>query len=333
MPQFVKVWHPIDKKKQLPFLKFGDLETHTGSDKLNALHQKLQKETDQIVVRDLLSEELFTWEPLSFGTYTSESVLDSLKQIQTHCMRAPLVSKQKFPVIVYHHGTMGSATENHLMAEYFASHGYIFISCNFHLPYSKRTFGMMECTSCDDGEINNITAFAKTLSRSSEIYFIGHSWGAQAGWYSLAKNKVVTGFVSMETTIEYKTDTLEIKDKWPCVYSSLKESDQQLTMPVLLMANTMDSLPFRFFQEESSQKMYYASSKGEFIHESFTSLYLLRYFLHPTIHQPDLSSLESQLALYTRHIQMMDDFFHSICTRKKNNFSLNYPEFYISHTD
>ena len=51
---------------------------------------------------------------------------------------------------------------------------------------------------------------AESLTRSNKLFYIGHSWGAQAGWYTLHEKNLADAFVSLETTIEFKTDTNEL---------------------------------------------------------------------------------------------------------------------------
>jgi dienelactone hydrolase len=328
-PMFVKVWHPIKKDTAQESLSFGAIHRPISDAKHKNVYQELLAQTDTIIKNNLLAEELFTWDPLHFGELNANDVLDSLMNLQTNSVYRTLSKKSKFPVIVYHHGTQGSADENSLMAEFFASRGYIFVSANFHLPYEDKILGIEETTMCLDIQIKSLISFAESLTRSNTLFYMGHSWGAQVGWYTLHQKGLAEAFVSLETTIEFKTDTNEIKDKWPCVYESLITKKQKLKTPVLIIANTGNDKPFTFFEGAGIKSRIEVSAKEEFLHESYTSLYLMRYFLEPKIHQPDFSALENQLKLYEQHVLLIDEYLRNY-KRKKIDLGKFSDHFFIS---
>jgi dienelactone hydrolase len=328
-PMFVKVWHPIEKNASDEFLSFESIHRPSADAKHKSVFHELLSQTDTIIKNNLLAEELFTWEPLNFGELTTDDILDSLMQLKTNSVYHILNKKSKFPVIVYHHGTQGCADENHLMAEFFASRGYIFVAANFHLPHQNMIFGLTETTYCTDIQIKSLLSFAESLTRSNKLFYIGHSWGAQVGWQTLHEKGLADAFVSLETTIEFKTDTNEIEEKWPCVYESLVTLNKKINVPVLLLANTGNDKPFSFFKDTGTKSMIEASAKQEFLHESYTSLYLWRYFLEPGIHQPDAKALENQIDLYEKHLLLIHAYLQN-CHRKKIDLG-NYSEhFYIT---
>lgn len=328
-PMFVKVWHPIVKPTVPEFLSFQEIHRFESDTKHKTVYHELQAQTDTVIKNNLLAEELFTWDPLQVGQLNADDVLDSLMNLQTNSVYRTLSKKSKFPVIVYHHGTQGSADENSLMAEFFASRGYIFVSCNFHLPYENKILGIEETTMCLNIQIQSLIKFAENLTRSNKLFYIGHSWGAQVGWYTLHQKGLADAFVSLETTIEFKTDNNEIKDKWPCVFESLVTRNQKIKTPVLLIANTGNDKPFSFFENTSTKSIVEVSAKEEFLHESYTSLYLMRYFLEPKIHQPDFSALENQLKLYEQHVLLIDEYLRNY-NRKKLELEKFSDHFFIS---
>lgn len=333
-PMFVKVWHPIEKNSRTDFLSFQafhypDIYSHYKNPKYKIVSDQLIALTDTIIKQNLLSEELFTWEPLHVGTLTAEGVLDSLLQMQTNSVYQRLTKKSRFPVIVYHHGSRGSADENSIMAEFFASRGYIFVAANFHLPYEKMIFGLTETTNNQDVQIKRLISYAEDLTRSNTHFYVGHSWGAQVGWNTLHEKNPIDAFVSLETTIEFKTDTNEIKDKWPFVYESLVKKENKLDVPVLMIANTGNDKPFPFFMGTTTKRRIEVSAKEEFLHESYTSLYLMRYFLQPELHQPDSAALANQLMLYEQHLLLMHAYLENY-KRKKWDWQKFNDHFFIA---
>src|SRR5690606_34502193 len=146
-------------------------------------------------------------EPIDYGNLSHAEILKKIKDTPTQTVRSKL-TKKTFPVIVYHHGSQGLSDENSIMAEYFASHGYIFISCNFHLPYPDMPFGLLPYdletkSKHNQSSAKTILKFARNLAQDKGVYFIGHSWGAQEGWCFLNEENYADAFISMETTIEF----------------------------------------------------------------------------------------------------------------------------------
>jgi pimeloyl-ACP methyl ester carboxylesterase len=225
--------------------------------------------------------------------------------------------RTNWPVIVYHHGSQGMSDENAVMAEYFASRGYVFVSANFHLPYPDTPFGLLPYALEQENKHNQSTAkqvieFARTLTKNPNLFFIGHSWGAQEGWCFLDEPNMATAFVSLETTIEYKTDTLEIKDKWPYVYDALAVQKREFSIPILLLAAEDRDLNFDFFRDWSSVAMTYASYMLPFAHNSYTSAYLMRYFLGDAFAKPDVVVLRTQVEGYATHLELMEAWLDSV---------------------
>jgi hypothetical protein len=65
----------------------------------------------------------------------------------------------------------------------------------------------------------------------------------------------------METTIEFKTDSVQIKEMWPYVYDALKTKRNKFSIPILLFAATEEDKPFEFFEGVSNKEMIHASYK------------------------------------------------------------------------
>ena len=212
------------------------------------------------------------------------------------------------------------------MVEYFASLGYIFISTNFHLPYENTTYGLLPYELEKENKHNQSTAkalinFAKSLSSENQVFYIGHSWGAQEGWCFLNDPSWVSGFISMETTIEYNTDTLKIKEMWPYVYDAIKTKKNMFSTPILTFAAADESLSFEFFEGVNLKETIYASYKKPYAHNSYTSMYMMRYFISQEISQPDSELLLTQIDGYTAHLKLIYLFTESILDDEKLDLS------------
>lgn len=311
-------------------MKYGDFRERKLPKELDSIYNRLSRGMNNSFISYNIAEEYETFKPINYGKYSYEQVLDTLKKMPTISIRHQLDTKTEFPIIIYHHGGQGLPDENYIMAEYFASRGYIFISANYHLPYDG-----MNCGSFT-GNLNlvsfpkRLTTFAKKLTTSNKIFLIGHSWGAQVGLTYLYEEGWASGFVPLETTIEFKKDSSEIKQKWPNVYKVIKTDNKKFSLPILLVANTGKDEKFIFFKDKGKKKVFHVSAKDAFGHESYTSAYLLRQFYNSLFPQPDVTSMRAQLILYNEHLKLIEAFFDSILNGKEISKSNFNKYFYIN---
>ena len=328
---FVQIWHPLEKRSNRSFLHYGDFRKRNVPEQLKFVYSELSAHLDTSFIQYNLSEELSTYETLDFGPYALAEVLNSVKSFETRSSYSKIDKKLNFPVILYHHGSQGLSDENFIMAEYFASRGYIFVSANFHLPYdNKLPFGLEEGVKNDHSAVKVLTAFAKALTNNDKAFYVGHSWGAQAGWCYLYEPGWADAFVSMETTIEFKKDSLEIKDKWPFVYDAVKIQKKTYAIPILMFANTQEDKPFPFFENIGSNDILYVSAKDSFEHDSYNCTYLMRYFFRAQFEQPDTELLKKQIGLYAKHLKMIVAFFHSVLQKEPFDREIFKGDFYIN---
>jgi len=321
-PLFVQIWFPESEKTTNKYLRLGDLKFKAVPKELVKVYDILSARMDETLLRDGIESDSFTGEPVDYKNISTNEILQRIKLIKTKSTRSRLGSKLDFPVILYHHGSQGISYENFVMAEYFASKGYVFISANFHLPFPNTSFGLLPYELEMENKHNQSSAktlinFAKSISTGKSVFFIGHSWGAQEGWCFLNEDTLVDAFVSMETTLEFKTDPVEIKEKWPYVFDALQTKKNKFSIPILLFAALEKTTNFHFFKGLSSEKMVYASYKKPFAHNSYASLYTIRYYIKDVIPQPDTDTLVSQIKGYSKHLKMMCSFFEHVQNKKE----------------
>jgi pimeloyl-ACP methyl ester carboxylesterase len=333
-PIFVQIWFPDDNGTNQDYMKLGDFRFKAVPKELSQVYQELTSHMDESFVREGIIYNILTDEPIDYGNLNPEEIFNRLKKTQTKSRRSKIALKPDYPVIVYHHGSQGMSDENSVMAEYFASKGYIFISANFHLPYPNTPFGLLpydleKVNKHNQSAARTLISFAKSISANKNVFYIGHSWGAQEGWCFLHQPGLVTGFVSMETTIEFKTDQEEIKDKWPYVFDALKIKKNVFSIPILLFAAKEDNTNFDFFRGLSSEEMVYASLKEPFAHNGYTSFYMMRYFLRNESSQPDSAILLSQIKGYIAHVDLIFAFLEHIRTKNKLDSAKFQELFYI----
>ncbi len=328
-PLFVQHWFSLKGKQAGPALTYGALRERSVPDELGPVYAALRDQMDTMFIAYDLKESFPDYEAIDYAVSYDE-VLAQVMTTPTRSHRAQPTRRSTAPVIVYHHGSQGASDENVAMAEYFSSRGYDFVSANFHWPHADAPYGM-EGFANDPRALREVVRYARTLTTSDSVFFIGHSWGAQMGWCALHEPGPVKAFVSLETTIEAKTDTNEIKDKWASVYDALVTREQYIPMPVLLMANTQVDAPFAFFAASCAAGLH-VSAKEPFGHESYTSAFLLRHFHRDRFPQPDSVAMAEQVALYAAHLQLIEAFFHALRTGTEFPRERFQEQFFLNRT-
>jgi hypothetical protein len=329
-PLFVHIWYPLEKTiERAQYMEYGDFRQNNVHDDLKKVYSLLNESIDSSCIVYNISETYGTYDPITYGDKTYREVLQAEKNTLTESIRKPLKEKLNYPVILYHHGSQGLPDENFAMAEYFASRGYIFVSANFHLPYPGRDYGSSIFYFDPYSFPKVLASYAESISSNGNLFYIGHSWGAQIGLVNLAQSNSIDAFVSMETTMEMKTDTVEIKDKWADIYKTFRRKKLKISVPTLMFGNNGSDQIFPFFQDISKSTMIHASTKEDFGHESYTSAYWLRYLHRALFPQPDEVIIERQIALYIQHLKLIEAFFSETQKGKKPELTDFNSDFYI----
>lgn len=315
-PYFVQIWHPTKKKKNNDYLNVKDFFVFKQNAPLKTVQEQLTTEYKTLFIRDYLTENLITGEANNYGKYSHEEVLDLIGELETRSISDSNIGDSDFPVIIYHNGSQGLPFENIAMAEYFASRGYIFVTASFELQFENNPFGMLPyeryITDEEEEGLKAITEFAKSLSNSSSIFFVGHSLGAQMGLRTFGQDSTIKGMISLETSIEFKTDYEKIKELWPEVYQKIIIEKLNYPFPILFCAATGEKKPFNFLENIKAAQITYVSTKTEFEHNAYLSFFYLRYFLGNEVQQTDKSILENRLPIYVKHLDVMYNFIDGI---------------------
>jgi dienelactone hydrolase len=329
-PLFVQIWHPT-KNLDSNYLTYNDFREMDVPKDLKMVHTELNIKKDSAFVWYNIADDFVKYEPINYKKYTPYDVLKELKKTETRSISEKLNPRRRaLPVIIYHHGSQGLSEENYLMAEYFASQGFIFITANFHLPYKTKTYGLSNSDGYKKAPVQKLISFATTISNTVDIFMIGHSWGAQTGFSFLRTQEDVKAFVSMETTLEDK-DSLKIQELWPSLVDTIYANDTIINLPILMLANNGDDNQFDFtlFEKIKKSPMVHAISKKEFGHESYTSIYTMRYLYHDQFKQPDEKELSGQLDLYVKHLKLIEAYIRSQMQSKEFEIKPYKKDFFI----
>lgn len=318
-PLFVQAWFPLGGTMARPLgrrgpnnLRFHELRRPALPASLVPVYQQLLLRMDSAFVEYCLRYPFDGDDPIDYGPFTEQQVKDSLFALGTHAHGAVLPLHGERPVIVYHHGSQGMSDENVWMAEHFAANGYIFLSCNFHWPLEGATYGTPLAWEPDHGSMRSILRFARQVADGNKVFYIGHSWGAQEGWCTLHEPGLADAFISLETTMEWKTDTAEVRDKWPHVLDAI--TTHHYPMPILMVADSDGEPPYPLFKGVRSE-VRYLDPKRPFGHESYTSAYLMRRAGEGRFALPDGEALRAQADLYAAMLDELLAFLQEQCGR------------------
>lgn len=329
-PQFLQIWFPVsDSITNTSFLRFGEFFHADKQDALTGVRKALNKHFTDAIIRDCLDENLLTGDSAEFGSYSREDIVKQICGLPTRSIRMKSIGELNFPTIVYHHGSQSFSFENHLMAEYFASRGFVFIAACFHLPYENTSFGLVPFDRIIKGEeeenLRSVLKFARRTITHTSSFFIGHSLGAQIGFRTLDRDTLLSGLISLETTLEFKEDFSQIKEIWPEVYNKIIVGKAQYPFPVMLCAATGKEQPFLFFESLNAPYRLFCSTKKDFEHNAYTSVFYLRYFLTEKIPQSDRAILSDRLLLYEEHLQFISDFMdQSMQNNKRSGVEIKF---------
>ena len=300
-PLFVQAWFPLDNPPVGVRLTYAQLRERMLEASLQRVHNELLFRMDSAFIEYCLRYPFDGDAPIDYTPFTEQQAKDSLFVLGTRAIKAELPMHGSRPVIVYHHGAQGLSDENAGMAEHFAANGFVFLSCNFHWPLENAMYGTPLTWEPDCSSIRTMLRFARQIANGGKVFCIGHSWGAQEGWCTLHEPGLADAFISLETTLEWKTDTAEVRDKWPHVLEAI--TTHRYPMPILLVADTEGEPPFPMFRGVRGD-LRYLDPKQPFGHESFTSAYLLRLAGAGRFALPDREALQEQREL---HAALLDE--------------------------
>ena len=319
-PYLIKIWYPIQKKQNNNYLKIKDLFVFKQNEELKGVLDSLQLIYKKHFIRDYLTENLENGSENNYGKYSLENVFDLVGKLDTRSIGASLKGKSNLPVVIYYNGSQGHPFENFILAEYFASRGFIFVAASFELQFESMPFGMLPFKRFHSNEyeesLKTITQFAQSITSSSNIFFVGHSMGAQMGLRTFGQDSTIKGMVSLETSIEFESDYEKIKEMWPEVYKKVITDKVYYPFPILFCAATGESKPFTFMKNVLSPQITYTSTITEFEHNAYLSLFYLRYFLDNLVDQTDKNIIKKRLPIYIKYLETMYSFIDRIINDK-----------------
>ena len=293
-PFLIKIWYPSEKTEAYQTMYFSELfttEKNTNAsiksfrDTFNTLYLNYIMEYG--ILKNIGQGDNPAPSPMLDSAYAA--LLAAKTKTIYNAPKAP----GRFPTVLYHHGYEAWGHDNYLLAEYLASHGYVVVTTNFEWLYSDNDF--------DEGN-ENIRFMLDFISKSdfmehSNLYAIGHSWGAQALLYfDKLEEKPFQSIFSLHTTIEH-VDTVKIPKWWPELFAVLSDTSR-LTTPSYIFSPERPSNNFWAYRLNKNADFTYINAQHPITHEGFISLENFRYFLRSNYVFSDDSLLVKQFKAY-----------------------------------
>ena len=325
-PLFIQIWYPLRNVENTEYLNFKQLRMRRLPKIMEDPYAHLMNQIRGSFIDFNIKYCLNKCDTINYGMYTYENVLDTLMLTKTMSISHNLKEKLNFPLILYHHGAQSFSDDNYLLAEYFASKGFIVVSSNFHLPYEDHPYGSYLKEEDLKSNPKKVIEFAKSITSNKELIFIGHSMGAQTGFSFLYEKGYANAFVSLETTIE-DFSKREMKEEWP----EIEKNRLRFELPILMFATIDENKPYEFtyFNRLLNSKIIQVVSKKKMNHDGYLSTFYQRYLFRNKFSQPDIDELELQFKAYILHLKMIEYFIKNYNELDETSMKQFEDNFYI----
>lgn len=304
-PLLIKMWFPKSGATSSQKSTLGEMLVPELEPVLNELEGPLRQALHSKMVEEYLSIDC-NGNPLP-GYHLG--VLEEVLGFSTDFVPAPFLKSTTMPVVVYHHGAQGFPEENLELIRHLCATGFVVLGANFNLPYPNLPFGSKPWQGAEPPDptlgLAALLNFARSLT-SNKVLVVGHSWGAQNGWQLLPGSNLADAFVSLETTLEFKDDSLEVRRFWPDLYHQLTKDTTTLKIPVLAVAGTEKDEEFPWFGKKAPFLLC-ASSTSRFDHNAFLSAYFYRVSIGGNGEQ-DHECLSAQMEIYQELNALIQEF-------------------------
>jgi hypothetical protein len=319
LPFIVGVWFPVTKVDSAQCLSIADFFEPFHSDSIlspgvNLMEQNLLK----IVSGYFMESDFF----IDYKDPSKKKLAAAQKifQLKTNSFRSKFPDGNKFPCLVYHHGSGSNPFENNELFELMAQNGYIVVSASYMLADStnQKLISNHTAEKSYAGDIEFITGFVKSLAcvDTSKMVLIGHSWGAQASmqydYYSTQKS--YRALISLQTTLEEVS--VEEAAHWKYLDFIYNNACENCTTPAYLFT----SVSLRKRKSENTKEFEYRNVQPEYLpfkenkttaysfitlnkilyHHQFVSAGHLRYHIASENEYKDIRELKEQYLYYLK---------------------------------
>jgi Chlorophyllase len=267
-PVLINIWYPAKKSNDTTVLKVKDYFDFPSDENTQVFFLKLKEfqldysklySTDQNIRKKDFDGDS------SLLENTRNQIFEHYLSAKTLSHRNAVASDGKYPFIIYHHGIGGTMDENNLLLEYLASNGYIVISSAFQDPDTTEMGTGDQRATFDD--LNFIINYCRqnNISKSSKVFLMGHSYGANSSIGFLAEgHQNVNGIIPLDSDFGYN-----LYNFFPSKFNpSAKEQLKFYNVPVFCVGRS--EAHYRMIDSFGLSERFYLTMSG-MRHNDFTS--------------------------------------------------------------
>jgi dienelactone hydrolase len=170
----------------------------------------------------------------------SPADVSRIKAEPVHATGDAALAPGRFPVIVYAASDTSPASENDVLCEYLASHGYVVIASPSHGAHVRymtdgRLPNDLENTRAQAADIGFLIGYAQTLPDvdSSKVGVVGYSWGGMASTFAAVADSRIHLLVDLDGSVRY----------FPKLLAAAPDiTPDQIHVPLLFFADQEDPL-------------------------------------------------------------------------------------------
>ena len=151
-------------------------------------------------------EELPAEFVLDWFYYPRNAVTEANSAYSTQAYRDAAPASGRYPVILYAPSYHASSSENFMLCEYLASHGYLVLAAPSRGAQTMQlTGGTAEDAGAQQRDLEYLFGFAARLAQADldRVYTIGFSFGGLSNVPFAMHNRFVDGVISLDGSIKY----------------------------------------------------------------------------------------------------------------------------------
>lgn len=266
-PILVNIWYPAQEDKNKDYISIKQMNTLPKSDTTTS---KFSEQYYKYVLENL-DYTLFARMDNSDSLW-KESELTRYLNIKTAAKWGVTpIKDKKFPLVIIHQGLGGTVEENYVLCDLLAQNGFVVVGSTFFDKLDYMSPGNFNFSRQDVSMlINEMTNH--NFVDLSKIYYVGHSYGAQAGFTIISQDRCpIDLFVSLDTTFDHHDDK-ELDEMWSYLMPTIKEGYSKVRIPSYHFISDREGNNYNVPKRHIYSNRKLVTTKKYITHNSFISI-------------------------------------------------------------
>jgi len=194
-PVQITIWYPASQERSVKQMSYGEYFMN------EATEIDFSKNTTEARERSLKKAKNF-----ALGTGAKPEAVDAIYAEKVHAFRDARPLQGKFPLLLYAPSHSSSPSENGVVFEYLASHGFVIASCPGVGISSRGIKETKQEVEAQTRDLEFILAWMRDFPGAdfNKIGAIGFSWGSIYTIILAMRNSIIGAVASLDGTIGYK---------------------------------------------------------------------------------------------------------------------------------